>query len=127
MKTQSLIVNFAEMSDDELIKFRNWLLTEKATIDDEWVDELQLVTKENIDPYSRKGERVLKKLGTKYAEKAEGLVYLQDLVADELAKRKKYREQQRYLGKSEVKEESLEEFLEKEAIITDSYKSKIGD
>ena len=127
MKEETLHINFAEMSDDELFEFRDWLQTEKTIIDDEWADELKSITGSTFDPYTRKGERLLKKLGKKYADKSVGVVYLQELVADEFAKRKKFKEEQRYLGKGEVKDESVDEFLEKEGIITDTYRSRIGD
>lgn len=127
MKEETLHINFAEMSDDELFEFRDWLQTEKTTIDDEWAEELKNITGPSFDPYTRKGERILKKLGKKYAEKSMGVIYLQELTIDEISKRKKFKEEQRYLGKGDKKEESIDEFLEKEGIITDTYRSRIGD
>ena len=55
-----------------------------------------------------------------------GLSYLEELVAEEMKKREKYKEEQMYingLGKNGSMSEA--EFLEREQIITESYKSKI--
>lgn len=127
-KEPELNINLASFSDDELYAFRDRLSLERAKIDDEWAKELEKITSvENFDPYTFWGERKIKKLGKKFAERTAGLTYLQEVTADELSKRAKYKEEQRYSGKGKFRyaEESEEEFLEKEEIKTESYKKEI--
>ena len=55
-----------------------------------------------------------------------GLSYLEELLAEELKKRDKFKEEQMYLNGLGTKGSMTEaEFLEREQIITESYKSKI--
>lgn len=128
MKKNTLNINLAEMSDSEIYAFREMLSVEREKIDDQWADEVGEVTKGDFDPYSTFAERKLKKIGKKYAEMGSGITYLQELVAEEIRKRDQYKEEQRYSGKNKFKndfEMSQDEFLEREEIITQSYKSKI--
>ena len=116
------------MSDSDIYAFREMLSVEREKIDDAWADEVAKVTAGDFDPYSSAGERMLKKIGKKYASEGSGIAYLQELVAIEIRKRDQYKEEQRYSGKGKFKDDfnmSEEEFLEREEIITKSYKSRI--
>lgn len=125
-KQESLVVNFAEMTDDELYAFRDNLATVRAQIDEEWAAELaSFASGDDFDPYSRSGERKIKKLAKKYANKTVGLNYLRDLTFEEIAKRDRYKEQQMYVKGGYGKILSEEEFLEREEIKTKAYKSRI--
>ena len=128
-KEQKLNLNLAEYTDEKLYGFRDWIQTQNEIVMDEWATELKEKTGTvNFDPYSFSGERKLKKIAKKYAGPLSGLEYLQELVGVEIAKRNKYKEEQRYIGRGEeAKHESLEEFLQKEAIKTKSYKNRIED
>lgn len=125
-KESKLNVNFAEMTDDELLDFRNQLLIQREMLSSDYVEELKNRTKGDFDPYSRRGERVIKKVIKKFEDRDLGLSYLEELVAEEWKKRDKYKEEQMYingLGKNGTMTEA--EFLEREQIITEGYKSKI--
>ena len=125
-KESKLNVNFAEMTDDELLDFRNQLLIQREMLSSDYVEELKNRTKGDFDPYSRRGEKVIKKVIKKFEDRDLGLSYLEELVADEWKKRDKYKEEQMYingLGKNGTMTEA--EFLEREQIITEGYKSKI--
>lgn len=125
-KESKLNVNFAEMTDDELLDFRNQLLIQREMLSSDYVEELKNRTKGDFDPYSRRGEKVIKKVIKKFEDRDLGLSYLEKLVAEEWKKRDKYKEEQMYingLGKNGTMTEA--EFLEREQIITEGYKSKI--
>ena len=92
------------------------------------VQELKRQTQGDFDPYSRRGVKVLKKVRNKFADRDLGLTFLEEVTADELRKRDKYNEEQRYLkGRSVSDEMTEEEFLEREKIITEGYKSRLED
>lgn len=125
-KQETLMVNFPEMTDDELYAFRDKLSVLHARFDDEWAKELKIISSvEGFDPYSFWGERKIKKLAKKHAQKTSGLIYLEGLTAEEIRKRDKYKEEQMYSGKGKYKgyTMSTEEFLEREQIKTESYKT----
>ena len=125
-RESKLMVNFAEMTDEELLDFRNQLLVQREMLNSDYVEELKERTRGDFDPYTRKGEKVIKKVIKKFADRDMGLSYLEELVAEEMKKREKYKEEQMYingLGKNGSMSET--EFLEREQIITESYKSKI--
>ncbi len=129
-KQQKLNINFAELTDLDLYGFRDRLLTERAKIEEEWADELASFADDTFDQYSFWGARKLKKLGKKYAKKTVGLNYIYELTMKEIAKRDKYKEEQRYSGNGAVYytgSESDEEFLEKEDLITKTYKSRLDN
>jgi hypothetical protein len=97
-----------------------------SVFDDEWAKELKIISSvEGFDPYSFWGERKIKKLAKKHAQKTSGLIYLEGLTAEEIRKRDKYKEEQMYSGKGKYKgyTMSTEEFLEREQIKTESYKT----
>ena len=62
----------------------------------------------------------------KFEDRDMGLSYLEELLAEEMKKRDKFKEEQMYLNGLGSKGSMTEaEFLEREQIITESYKSKI--
>ena len=127
-KETTLNINLAEFNDEELLDFRNQLLVQREILTDEYVQELKRQTQGDFDPYSRRGVKVLKKVRNKFADRDLGLTFLEEVTADELRKRDKYNEEQRYLkGRSVSDEMTEEEFLEREKIITEGYKSRLED
>ena len=124
-KEVTLNVNFAEMTDEELYAFRDKLIEIREKMDDEWAKELASFAGEDFDQYSFWGERKMKKLAKKHAKRTCGLVYLQEVLSNEFRRRDKYKEEQMYAGKLKRTYESEEDFLERESIKTQSYKSKI--
>lgn len=127
-KESKLNVNFAELTDDELLDFRNQLLIQREMLNSDYVEELKNRTRGDFDPYTRRGEKTIKKILKKFEDRDLGLSYLEELVAEEWKKRDKYKEEQMYingLGSNSTMTEA--EFLEREKIITESYKSKIEE
>ena len=125
-KETTLMVNFPEMTDEELYAFRDKLSVLHAKFDDEWVEELKIISNQDgFDPYSYWGERKIKKLAKKHAQKTSGLLYLESLTAEELRKRDKFKEEQMYSGKGKYAGRTMttEEFIEREQIKTESYKT----
>ena len=97
-------------------------------LNSDYVEELKNRTRGDFDPYTRKGEKTIKKILKKFEDRDLGLSYLEELVAEEWKKRDKYKEEQMYingLGSNGTMTEA--EFLEREKIITESYKSKIEE
>ena len=128
MKEQRLHIKFPELSDDELYHLRDTLSVEREKIDDMWADEIGKLASEGLDHYTFSGRRMLKKVAKKYAKMGSGIAYLQELTLEEIRKRDKYKEEQKYTGKGKYKDDfnmTQEEFLEKEQIKTESYKSRI--
>ena len=125
-RESKLNINFAELTDDELLDFRNQLLIQREMLNSDYVEELKERTRGDFDPYTRRGEKVIKKVLKKFEDRDMGLSYLEELLAEELKKRDKFKEEQMYLNGLGSKGSMTEaEFLEREQIITESYKSKI--
>ena len=125
-KESKLNINFAELTDDELLDFRNQLLIQREMLNSDYVEELRERTRGDFDPYTRRGEKVIKKVLKKFEDRDMGLSYLEELLAEEMKKRDKFKEEQMYLNGLGSKGSMTEaEFLEREQIITESYKSKI--
>lgn len=125
-KKATLSINFAELTDDELLDYRNKLLVQREILNDLYVKELSEKTKGDFDPYSRRADRIFKKILNKYEDRETGLTYLEDLVNEEMAKRDEFKYQQLYrAGGNNVKEMTAKEFIEKEKIKTEEYKSHI--
>ena len=122
-KEVKLEVNFAEFSDDELYAYRDRLAVEREKINDLISKEIMTFVTPDFDPYTRSADRKMTKVAKKYVEMTSGLEYLEDLTFQEIAKRKKFQEEQRYRGKGIYRDETEEEFLERETIITESYKT----
>ena len=125
-KESKLNINFAELTDDELLDFRNQLLIQREMLNSDYVEELRERTRGDFDPYTRRGEKVIKKVLKKFEDRDMDLSYLEELLAEEMKKRDKFKEEQMYLNGLGSKGSMTEaEFLEREQIITESYKSKI--
>ena len=125
-RESKLNINFAELTDDELLDFRNQLLIQREMLNSDYVEELKERTRGDFDPYTRRGEKVIKKVLKKFEDRDMGLSYLEELLAEEMKKRDKFKEEQMYLNGLGSKGSMTEaEFLEREQIITESYKSKI--
>ena len=125
-RESKLNINFAELTDDELLDFRNQLLIQREMLNSDYVEELRERTRGDFDPYTRRGEKVIKKVLKKFEDRDMGLSYLEELLAEEMKKRDKFKEEQMYLNGLGTKGLMTEaEFLEREQIITESYKSKI--
>jgi len=60
-KKATLSINFAELTDDELLDYRNKLLVQREILNDLYVKELSEKTKGDFDPYSRRADRIFKK------------------------------------------------------------------
>lgn len=127
-KEVTLNINLAELTDDELLGFRNQLLTQREILTSDYAEEIKIQTQGDFDPYSRRGQKIIKKVVKKFSDRNMGLTYLEDVVADEIRKREKYKEEQRYVKGGKVDLGMTEkEFLERERIITESYKSRIDE
>ena len=122
-KEEKLVVNFAEFTDDELYVYRDKLAVERAKIEDIISKEVMTFVTPDFDPYTRSADRKMTKVAKKYIEMTSGLEYLEELTFKEIAKRKKFQDEQRYRGKGVYRNETEEEFLERETIITESYKT----
>ena len=125
-KNATLNINFAEFSDEQLLEYRNRLLIQREILNDLYVKELSERTKGDFDPYSKRADRIFKKILKKYDDRELGLSYLEDVVDEEMAKRENFREQQLYLANGgRISQTTVKEFLEKEQIKTEEYKSHI--
>ena len=128
MKEEHLVVNFAEMTDDELFSFREWLSTEREKINDEWAEIAgQTIGYKEFDPYTFSGEKKIKKLVKIYSEKTSGIDYLQELLVQEIDKRHKFKEEQKYSGTGAYRsltEREKDSFMEKEQLKTKTYRAK---
>ncbi len=125
-KKATLNINFAEFTDEQLLDYRNRLLIQREILNDLYVKELSERTKGDFDPYSRRADRIFKKILNKYEDREVGLSYLEDVVDEEMAKRENFREQQAYIANGgRISEMTAKEFIEKEKIKTEEYKSHI--
>lgn len=130
MAKKELDLNIANLSDKDLITLKNTLIIKEGEIEDAYTDDIAELSKdEDFDPYSRKGERMIKKAAKKYMEDIRGLDYMFEVVEKEIAKREKYNEEQRYSGKGtfSYKNQTEDEFFESEEMKTMSYRSKIDE
>ena len=117
----------AGYSDEELKNFLNQIAMQRSLLQTKCADEMnEYLKNDRFDIYSFWGKRKMDKISQKYSGVFAGADYLEDIIKEEIKKREKFNEEQKYTGKSVVKkEQSLEEFLEKEQDKTWAYKSKI--
>ena len=117
----------AEYTDEDLKMFINQITMQRSVLQQKCADEMQVyLSNEKFDIYSRSGSRKINKISSKYADLFSGADYLEEIIQEELKKREKYNEEQKYSGRSVVRREmSKEEFLEREQDKTWAYKSKI--
>lgn len=115
-------------SDEELKNLMNMLEFEYGKIVDSYAEEIKAISTPNFDPYSFRGEKKISKIAKKYSEPAGDIGYLMDIIEDEMKKRGKFYEEQRYRegGAENLKPAiSEEEFLEKESLKTLKHKQDI--
>lgn len=117
----------AEYTDEELRLFINQITMQRSVLEEKCAEEMsKYLTNERFDIYSYFGKKKIDKISKKYAVYFSGADFIEDIIKEELKKRDKYNEEQRYTGRSvAVKEVSKEEFLQKEEDKTWMYKSKI--
>ena len=117
----------AEYTDEDLKMFVNQIIMQRSVLQQKCADEMQVyLSNEKFDIYSRSGSRKIGKISSKYADLFSGADYLEEIIQEELKKRERYNEEQKYSGRSIVRREmSKEEFLEREQDKTWAYKSKI--
>lgn len=117
-----------DYSLDELKGFVNEIEMMQSVINQKLADELAVeLKKDSFDIYSRRGERMVKKISKKYIGSLVGADSYLEILNDEIAKREQYEEQMRYSGKRVGKKEELseEDFLQQEQDKTWAYRSKI--
>ena len=119
--------NIADYSDEELKNFLNQIAMQRGILQTKCADEMNKYLKDDgFDVYSFWGKRKVDKISKKYAGIFAGADYLEETIKDEIKKREKFNEEQKYTGRSvAVKEISKDEFLQKEEDKTWMYKSKI--
>ncbi len=123
-------VNLVNYSDEDLINAKNNLDIEYGKYAELWAQEVAyLVNEKNVDPYSFWGERKIKKVNTKYADKTSDIQLAIEMIDRELAKRDKYNFEQSFIGSKKYYDDTLteEEFFEKEELKTMKYKKSIDD
>lgn len=119
-----------DYSDEDLKNLMNMLEFEYGKTMDSYAEELKAISTPNFDPYSFKGEKMISKIAKKYSEPAGDIGYLMDIIEDEMNKRGKFYEEQRYRegGVSNPQPSiSEDEFLEKESLKTLKHKQDIDD
>lgn len=117
-----------EYSLEELKGFVNEIEMMKSVINQKMSDELAVeLKKDSFDIYSRRGERIIKKISSKYTGSIIGAESYLKIIDAEIKKREQFEEELRYSGRSvkRHKELSEEEFLQKEQDKTTAYRSKI--
>lgn len=122
-------INPSLYDDKELIELRNNLEIEYGKLNETWAEDAALMVDESFDPYSFVGEKKIKKFTKRYADQASDILVTIDLIDDEIAKREKYKEEQRYSGTSKFSysDESMEEFIEKESNKTLLHRQDVVD
>lgn len=117
----------ADYTDEELRNFVNQIAMQRSVLQERCAEEMnKYLANERFDIYSYFGKKKIDKISQKYAVYFSGADYIEEIIKEELKKRDKYNEEQRYTGRSvAVKEISKDEFLQKEEDKTWMYKSKI--
>ncbi len=118
-----------EVSDEKMKYFSEELLKMHDELTDAWAEELKTLETEEFDPYSFFGERKIKKLAKKHAPKIAEVDMLLDVIDDEMQKREKFKDEQRYVdgGNITTSELSGEEFLKEEQKKTERIRRKYED
>ena len=106
----------SDVSDDKMMYFRDELTKMHDELVEAWTDDVKKVDTENFDPYSFRGERILKKIAKKHTPLIAEVDMLIDVIDDEMARRDEYNEQQHYVegGKRKEHIEDTDEFIAKE-------------
>lgn len=113
----------ADYTDNELIKINSEIEEEYNELVEQWAEDVKSVSTENFDPYSFWGERKLKKIAKKYADKAAEMTIIMEDIERELALRENYNEQQKYIGSNtnipkNNSNLSTDEFIQRESMKT---------
>lgn len=113
----------ADYTDNELIKINSEIEEEYNELVEQWAEDVKSVSTENFDPYSFWGERKLKKIAKKYADKAAEMTIIMEDIERELALRENYNEQQKYIGSNTNIPKnnfnlSTDEFIQRESMKT---------
>ena len=113
----------ADYTDNELIKINSEIEEEYNELVEQWAEDVKSVSTENFDPYSFWGERKLKKIAKKYADKAAEMTIIMEDIERELALRENYNEQQKYIGSNtnipkNNSNLSTDEFVQRESMKT---------
>lgn len=117
-----------EYSLENLKSFVNEVEMKKSVIMEDYASELaEYLGDDTFDVYSLKGNKTIKKIAKKYLPQIAGADEYLSILHAEIAKREQYEEEMRYSGRSikPKKNESMEEFLQKEQDKTWVYRSKI--
>ena len=119
-------INFADLTDEQLIDIRNKLEIEYGSyLDDCAAEVAELKTKQNVDLFTRSGERKMNKIIKKYVNMTDGLDLAIEKIEDELQKRDNFKFERSFYGKKYYDDISEEEFFEKESLKTLKYKQSI--
>ena len=113
----------ADYTDNELIKINSEIEEEYNELVEQWAEDVKSVSTENFDPYSFWGERKLKKIAKKYADKAAEMTIIMEDIEREFALRENYNEQQKYIGSNtnipkNNSNLSTDEFIQRESMKT---------
>lgn len=117
-----------EYSLSDLKGFVNEIEMMKSVISQKMNDELsEELKRESFDIYSRRGEKKIKKISSKYTGSLVGAESYLKIIDAEIKKREQHEEELRYSGRSLKRhnEMSEDEFLQKEQDKTTAYRSKI--
>lgn len=118
-----------DYTDKQLKDIYNELLVEHGKFVELWSLDLKAFSdaNPNLDPYSFWGGRKLNKVSKKYAGDIAEIEIIMDNIERELVLRGRYEEEQKYSGSSnfQYKDETQEEFLEREGLKTLSHKQKV--
>lgn len=114
---------------DDLRGFINEIEMKRSILTDQCSSEMSVFLKdESFDIYSFRGSRKIKKIANKYADLFAAADDYLNIIVPELRRREQYEEEMRYSGKGYVKpqkQETAEEFLQREQDKTNVYRSKI--
>ena len=119
-----LDIDVINYSNQELEFIYGQLSAEYDEYTDKWAKEVSDISTDDFDPYSFFGERKLKKITKKYAGTLADINGIIEVVADELNKREKVADDEKYIGKGQFTNEDKDSFLEREKMKTISYKPR---
>ena len=129
-KSEKNDVSLVNFTDDELRTMRDEALSKYDEIIEQWSKELNEITSQKgFDQYSRKGEKLIDKLNTKYADPLTDAEIVLETIQEELNKRENYYEQQRYMDSGNYTSIKIEdeEFLKREKEKTDRIRQILDD
>lgn len=124
MSDSGLIVNFSEMTDDELFKFKENIENGYDELCENRAEELAMLEKNgDFDPYSFLGKKKIKSIVNKYANDDDGFDFLYKELYREFERRQiSVDEFERQRLADNIENISDEEFLAREQAKTEKYK-----